>query len=136
MLKMHEMTIKVLWIALIALNLVGCASSPSNVRMMYANYGERPNEARAKKTITNYLESSLIDPDSLRLKCAEPQKGWAREASSRPPRFGWIIYCEVNAKNRLGGYTGAKPDIYLFNGNNLVGSYGNASKGYQYDFLE
>jgi hypothetical protein len=121
-LKILEMIMKKLWITLIALNLAGCSFAPSKEQMTNADFGERPNSARATATITNYLGRTLIDPDSLRLRCAdaEAKKGWAREVGDRQYRFGWSIYCEVNAKNRLGGYTGAKTHIFLFNGNNLV----------------
>ena len=33
------------------------------------------------------------------------------------PTFGWIVFCDVNAKNKLGGYTGGKPHLFIFNGN-------------------
>ncbi|MBS3953598.1 MAG: hypothetical protein KGZ88_11675 [Methylomicrobium sp.] len=132
------MIIKKLWIALIALNLAGCSFAPTKEQMTKADFGEKPNSATATATITNYLERTLIDPGSLRLRCAEAQKGWARELISFPSRFGSVIYCEVNAKNRLGGYTGAKPHIYLFKGDNLVlkNSFVDATKGYQYDFVQ
>jgi hypothetical protein len=135
-LKLQEMTMNKL-IAIAALILAGCSFAPSKEQVANADFGERPDSTRATATITNYLERTLIDPGSLRLRCAEARKGWARELISRPSQFGWVVYCEVNAKNRLGGYTGAKPHIYLFKGDRLVleNSFGDATRGHEYDFV-
>jgi hypothetical protein len=52
----------------------------------------------------------------LRLSCGKPRKGWGRENMFDQPMFGYMVSCNVNAKNSFGGYTGAKPHAYLFNG--------------------
>jgi hypothetical protein len=66
--------------------------------------------------IRNYLARTLIDPDSLKLECSGVRgKGWARQFKFQPPIYGYPVLCSVNAKNKLGGYTGAKPYMFIFN---------------------
>lgn len=101
--------------------LSACAVPITRSDLRTANYGTKPDNA--KSTAAAYFQKVLIDPDSMKLACAEPKKGWARQMSSQPPNYGYVLYCEVNAKNRLGGYTGTKPQILLFQNGRLVVTY-------------
>ncbi len=94
------------------------------------------------RKIRGYLESVLIDPESLRLKCSKvTDRAWARENMFDQPQFGYLVVCEVNAKNKFGGYTGGKEHIFLFNGStfevfddSLHGSRG--GRGTHYDLIK
>lgn len=130
---------KSLWLVWISLIIAGCSFAPTREAIQRADYGEKPNDTFAHTVIKESLVKSLIDPDSLKLGCAESKKGWLRGPGlSSPHNYGWVIYCEVNAKNRLGGYTGAKPYVYLFRGNQVIATdtYGDAPKGIRYDYVQ
>jgi len=59
-----------------------------------------------------YLRSTLFDPYSVRdPQVAPPQ--WGDSAYLLDPGPGWIICVRMNAKNRLGAYTGLKEDALL-----------------------
>ncbi len=63
----------------------------------------------------------LIDPDSLRLSCNEnTRKGWARDSMYDAPIYGYLLRCDVIAKNRLGGYTGTKEYALVLNGTRVL----------------
>ena len=81
-----------------------------------AQFAEKPTDEEAIRKIRGYLDSVLIDPDSLRLKCSTVRKGWGRHNMYDKPTFGWVVYCDVNAKNKLGGYSGGKPHLFIING--------------------
>lgn len=82
-----------------------------------AQFAAKPSDAEAIGRIRSHLSNVLIDPDSLRLKCSQVRKGWGRNNMFDKPIFGWVVLCDVNAKNRFGGYTGGKPHLFIFNGN-------------------
>ena len=106
---------RILSIVLVCICLSACAVS--RVAMTNANYGPRPSKTEAMQIIKQSLERVLIDPDSLRLACADDiRKGWARDNMYDPPNFGWLINCSVNSKNSFGGYTGNKNYYFSVNG--------------------
>lgn len=114
--------------------LTGCATGVSREQMANADYGQKMDDSLYVAYIQQSLRKSLIDPDSLKLSCANARKGWLRGLGYQPPQFGWVVYCEVNGKNRFGGYTGAKPYVYLFRGDRVIDQYPDASRGFDYDF--
>lgn len=115
---------KQILISILVLFLTACAGTqikPEDIRN--ANFESRPTQAEAETKIRAHLETVLIDPDSLRLSCNAPRKGWGRDNMFDKPIFGYLVVCSVNAKNRLGGYTGAKRHSYMFNGNYFKAFY-------------
>lgn len=102
--------------------LSACGSmNVSRDAMMNANYGIRPSNAEAVASARGYFEQILIDPDSLRLRCNESiRKGWARDSMYDTPIHGYLLRCDVNAKNRFGGYTGAKDYVLVLNGTRVL----------------
>lgn len=116
--------------------LTRCATTVTREQWHNADYGEKSDNSVYVVYIQQSVKSSLIDPDSLKMSCANARKGWAKNIS-KPHQFDWIVYCEVNAKNKFGGYTGAKHYIYLFKGNkvlvNIPGGY--ANRGWHYDLM-
>lgn len=114
--------------------LAGCATNLTMEQWQNADYGQKLDSSVYVAYIQQSVQSRLIDPDSLKLSCAEARKGWAKDIN-QPHQFGWVVYCEVNAKNKFGGYTGAKHYIYLFRGDKVLVSIpsGYANRGYDFD---
>lgn len=127
---------------LLAFVLAGCASKPTNSDIRNAYFGEKPNQQEKLQIINEYVSRDLIDPESLRLKCAQPRKGWARPFFSKPVTFGYVFACDVNAKNRMGGYTGGELYVFLFNDRgqqvfaNKFTASGPIVRGMEFDFVE
>lgn len=94
--------------------LFGCTAAVTKQQIDSARYSSQPSEKSAESNIRAYFSAALKDPDSLRLECQTVKKGWARQYRDKDADFGWIKSCMVNAKNSFGGYTGAKPYIFLF----------------------
>lgn len=99
---------KTLFALLIALALAGCGvvaqkkSDELLARSTRADWGELPSthQIAEKATITK----TLIDPESARFRFAPPRRGTANLKNG--PVLAWFSDVWVNAKNRLGGYTG------------------------------
>ena len=122
-----------------SLLLVACADLPqptpieismSNVRS--ADYGTYPEHY--EQQIHQYLNDTLLDPDSAKIRIAPPRKVFKiYETDDRPsqPKYYpcYLVCAEVNAKNTFGGYTGWQTKIYRFVGGGiedeaLLGSFG------------
>jgi len=121
---------------MVMLFISGCASTLTREQLHSENYGEGQGQEYYIEKINQYLNDILIDPGSLRLACAEAQPGAARNLSIDPYKFGWVVYCKVNTKNKFGGYTGNKPHVYLFQGTTIVvkNTYGDAKLGRHFQY--
>ena len=100
----------------IAFALSACGGIPvTREKANAATFAAQPTDEDAVQYIRNYLDDVLIDPSSLRLKCSKVLgKGWARENFiSDEPLFGYLVSCDVNSKNRMGGYTGGKHYVFI-----------------------
>ena len=107
-----------------SLLLVACADLPqptpieismSNVRS--ADYGTYPEHY--EQQIHQYLNDTLLDPDSAQIRIAPPRKVFKiYETDDRPsqPKYYpcYLVCAEVNAKNTYGGYTGWQTKRYRF----------------------
>lgn len=124
------------------LMLSGCATAPDRNAIQNAYYGQKPNEQEKIAIISEYIKSSLIDPESLRLRCSSPRKGWARPFYSKPLTYGYVFACFANAKNRMGGYAGEKLYVFVFNDRgqqvavNENTAMGPVKQGLEFDFVE
>jgi len=107
----------------ISLILFGCAK-PSVV----ADYGTYPSdyEELAKERITD----KLIDPESARFRFGEPVKAYVNNGliyGGNVVFTGYVVPVMVNAKNRMGGYTGFDEWYclvkYKFTSDCMSGSY-------------
>lgn len=113
-LKYGILIMKFLLSAFVILILSGCgATSPTKQQIDSANFGELKNKDFYMDYVYNDLKRNLIDPDSLRLSCANPKKAWGGRNNDETI-YGYGIFCKFNAKNRMGGYAGNKITIYLF----------------------
>ena len=127
---------------LVILIVSGCATVPDRNAIKNAYFGTKPTEQEKLGIITEYVKRTLIDPDSLRVRCNSPRKGWARHFYSKPVTFGYVFACFVNAKNRMGGYAGEKLYVFLFNDRgqqvftNENTALGPLKRGLEFDFVE
>lgn len=81
--------------------IAGCAR-PSAEEIASANYGPMPmNE---KEIAEEWVKSQLIDPYSAQFEQVGFRKGYTSVFGTT--KFGWVYCGRVNAKNRMGGYTG------------------------------
>lgn len=74
-----------------------------------------------KELVEQYFYDSLIDPKSMMLEFkSEPFKAECLATAivtAESERFGYGVQVRINAKNKLGGYTGWKiMDVYIRNG--------------------
>ncbi len=133
---------KIFLLFLLPFFLDGCATRVPINEIQNAYYGQKPNEQEKIPIITDYVKDRLIDPDSLKLRCSSPRKGWARPFFSKPVTFGYVFACGVNAKNRMGGYSGEELYVFLFNDRgqqvftNKFTASGPIVKGMEFDFVE
>lgn len=108
---------KILIMASIAALLsVGCAG-PTVKRSSELTLPPPPTKEQAMQKINAYLNTTLLDPESARVSCADPSPpGWIWPGIGYEIQYGYLSICSVNAKNRFGGYTGAKQYVFRFNG--------------------
>ena len=78
-------------------------------------FGPEPQREEYMAIIEGHIREIALDPESIILNCLDATKGWARRRISDEPTFGWIVACDVNGRNRFGGYTGNRPYVFIFN---------------------
>lgn len=82
-----------------------------------------PLTADYKKAVKQYFSDKLFDPYSAVYdNFSNPQKYWIADpySSGGKQYVGYIIFLNVNAKNRMGGYVGAKKYGFLFRDNAII----------------
>ena len=132
---------KTILLTLIALALAGCGGVPvTRDDASKALFAAKPTDEEAIRKIRGYLENVLIDPDSLKLKCSKvTDKAWARGNMFDRPQFGYLVICDVNSKNRMGGYVGGKEFGFLLNGSSFqafdYSGYSDGGRGTHYDLV-
>lgn len=131
MLKPRSRVCSVLFV--LALN--GCAigaGPPSQAEVNQADYGTPISQADAEAQAKEFLSRTLLDPYSAVYEFGTVAPGWRRDATAVAPlfltvggavRFGYRLTATVNAKNRFGGYTGAKRYEFLFFNGRLTNAY-------------
>lgn len=103
-------------LVLFALGMTGCASlpPPSAQELAVADYGPEITPEYAEKKIVQYFGRILIDPYSaIYRNSTQVQKHWMRDRSGKF-HYGYATGFAVNAKNRMGGYTGEKLYFIVF----------------------
>jgi len=112
----------VLFVMLIgAVGLTGCATAPTAEMLNAADYGIMPTTTFAKDSASTWIKMRLKDPDSAQITYGDIDRGWFREGFGGKTRYAWRLPTSVNAKNSFGGYTGAKPWMFYFHGEKMVG---------------
>ena len=87
---------------------IGCASAPTAEDIKSADYGPHPDNY--EQIIKDYFSTKLFDPYTAKYTFTNPRKGYNRLGGLK---YGWYVCGTVNAKNRFGGYVGAKPFYVL-----------------------
>jgi len=91
------------FIILVALVFSGCGGKRLTIEeLRNSDFGPYPDNY--EEIIKNYFHFKLFDPYSAQYTFGEPIKRYVRSGEI----FGWGVCGTVNAKNRLGGYTGAE----------------------------
>lgn len=113
-------------IALAATLLAGClATQLPAERVAAANYGPPP-PANYEALVRAKLSRSLLDPYSAVFEFTGPPRKSYTTSDYRisfPETFGWAVCGTLNAKNRMGAYTGATPFLIMFRGDIIVFEY-------------
>ena len=106
----------------LVLVLCGCATMPTQKQIDNLNYGAYPT-IDYKQAVKNCIGDRLYDPYSAVYDFeGAPQQGWYKF----PPLLGgqlyagYITWVNVNAKNRMGGYTGRKRYGIIFKNNKII----------------
>ncbi|WP_150294596.1 hypothetical protein [Sphingobium estronivorans] len=79
----------------------------------------KPTYETAIGVIKAHLKGSLLDYDSAKLECSEVSAPLWIKLPLEPRRYGYVVECDINAKNAFGGYVGYQRRWYYFNGNNF-----------------
>lgn len=76
----------------------------------------KPTRDSALATISSYLRQALLDFDSAKIECGDVSEAtWLKPVFGKRI-YGYYLYCQVNAKNAYGGYTGFQGRWFRFNG--------------------
>jgi len=102
---------KEIYLLLTLLLFVGCTPSELQVKKIKnADYGNYPKDYES--LVKKHYEYVLFDPESVRYKSiTKPKKAYLKDApisGGNPKLFGYFVNVCMNAKNRMGGYTGNK----------------------------
>jgi hypothetical protein len=82
-----------------------------------ARFAAPPSETDAHDTIMSYLSSYLKDPFSAQVQCSPPSgPAWVKKSWLDRRHYGYVVRCNINAKNSFGGYAGFRPHIFIING--------------------
>ena len=96
---------------------------PTDEEKENADYGEFPNDY--KKLVQDYMQTRLIDPYSAHYRYTlEPQKYVLEAATKEETIFCYYVYVYINAKNKMGGYTGEKSYFFFIKNNRIIKYWG------------
>ncbi len=119
-----------------ALTLAACAAPVTQTEIQQAKFPPAPKQADIDKEVNAYLKSALNTPDMPPKECAPARKAWARALAFETPKFGWMVVCDIKAKERSGGDSAMKTYMFLFttNGNYTydAASFGNINNNVQF----
>lgn len=86
-----------------------------------ADFGAPPQHYEA--AIHAYFEGILKDPQSAQYRIEPPVKAYSNRGRAFGGGVSWMGYqagAEVNARGSFGNYTGFKPYLFLFSGENIA----------------
>ena len=105
-------------IASLVLLLTACASAPTSREIAAADIGPFPGNY--EQIIKDYYAQSLFDPYSAVYTFVRvPMHGFAGNRLEGA-EIGWVVCGTLNAKNRFGGFVGAKPFRVVIRYNQIV----------------
>lgn len=97
-----------------ALTLVACAAPVTKQEIAQAKFSAQPNQAAVDKEVNAYIKSAVNNTDMATKECSPPSKAWARALAFEAPKFGWMVVCDVKAKDRSSGDGPMKTYMFLF----------------------
>lgn len=104
------------------LALLPVADLAQSVPPVSAGYGAYP--AKYQEIVTAWLNSSLVDPKSVRIEwLSEPRPGELTVAKGKTVS-GFLVDFSVNARNIFGAYTGAQKHTALIRDGQVVTATG------------
>lgn len=90
--------------------LSGCETLPPKDQLASADYGSAPDNDKTKYIAKQLILKTLLDPYSAVVSCGNLMKGVVNIGFRN--RYGYLLECQVNAKNRFGAYTGSEPVFF------------------------
>lgn len=100
------MYMKAILIAIPSLLLAACG--PTQQEIEQADYGPKPEDS--EEIAERFVRGHLVDPDGARFSHStwSPVQGYSGTGfmGAGDAEFGWVHCGQVNARNRMGGYTG------------------------------
>lgn len=110
----------VLPLCALAVALTACASAPSARALEQAEYGPAPGGALQGR-IRAAFQGLLLEPGSAEFRFGEPEQGWGRGDDGFA--YGWVVWTDVNSKNRFGAFTGWQSYKVLTQGDEVHSIY-------------
>lgn len=105
----------------IALSLGAAGCAPNVKPMSEVKFYPKPTKEEAREKINGFLNGHLLDPYSAHTECSNiSDEAWVWPGVGYDRTYGYLVVCQVNAKNKLGGYVGAKRFVFRFNGPEFV----------------
>lgn len=112
---------RALFLFVVTLALTACATQVSQEKIASADYGTPP-PANAEQIIKRHFDLKLVDGGSARYRIGAPAKSYLKESPlfGTHETFGYRQCGLVNAKNRMGGYTGYSPFAVFWRNGQIV----------------
>lgn len=92
--------------------------SVAEVKNLYEKAGQYPKNY--EEIIKNYLNDVLFDPYSAHVDIMQPRFGYIETGYKHEVKYGWVGVVFINAKNRMGAYTGRKSHGYCIHNGTLT----------------
>lgn len=120
---------KIIFLILIT-SFVSCVTLPTKEQFDAADFGEPPKNYI--ETINQKLKNYMYDPEFLMNRIEAPRKmGYSfSNLGGKHEFFGYGVCAYVNAKNRLGAYSGYTLYLFLFKNEELKEMHNNTGSGY------
>lgn len=99
---------------LTVLTLAACATPVTQSEIQQAKFPPQPNQAAMDKEVNAYIKSAVNNPEMATKECSPPRKAWARSIAFEKPKFGWMVVCDVKARDRSSGDASMKTYMFLF----------------------
>ncbi len=81
-----------------------------------AAFAPKPTPEQALQMVKAFVAEHFFDPDAAQLRCGTPgPPAWIKPTLQRR-KYGYFLNCNINGKNRFGGYVGFTPFLFRING--------------------
>ena len=106
---------------ILCFGLAGCATMPTQKEIAKLDYGA-PITIDYEKPIKQYFSNVLFDPYSAVYEFGTPREYWFEDIplAGGTMYAGYLVPVAINAKNRMGGYTGKENYGVIFKNNEII----------------